>query len=123
LDTARHELVWARLHVCHDMAPHHELLHPFTRGCWRTHFSQFSVRWLLAICPVSSPSLLRLFCQVVAVRWLTHLSCLDLRLFFSQVVSWRNKEETDLDEVVQTHTIFNNVSKGAVAKKADLVKA
>jgi ribosome maturation protein SDO1 len=51
------------------------------------------------------------------------LSCLDLRLFFSQVVSWRNKEETDLDEVVQTHTIFNNVSKGAVAKKADLVKA
>lgn len=40
-----------------------------------------------------------------------------------QVVSWRNKEETDLDEVVQTHTIFNNVSKGAVAKKADLVKA
>ena len=40
-----------------------------------------------------------------------------------KVVSWRNKEETDLDEVVQTHTIFNNVSKGAVAKKADLVKA
>ena len=38
-------------------------------------------------------------------------------------MSWRNKEEVDLDEVLQTHTVFNNVSKGQVAKKADLVKA
>lgn len=30
--------------------------------------------------------------------------------------------ETDLDEVLQTHTIFVNVSKGSVAKRADLIR-
>lgn len=31
--------------------------------------------------------------------------------------------EKDIDEVLQTHTVFINVSKGQVAKKEDLVKA
>uniref|UniRef100_A0A4W3IEN2 Ribosome maturation protein SBDS n=1 Tax=Callorhinchus milii TaxID=7868 RepID=A0A4W3IEN2_CALMI len=31
--------------------------------------------------------------------------------------------EKDLDEVLQTHTVFTNVSKGQVAKKEDYVKA
>lgn len=31
--------------------------------------------------------------------------------------------EKDLDEVLQTHTVFTNVSKGQVAKKEDLIKA
>jgi ribosome maturation protein Sdo1 len=31
--------------------------------------------------------------------------------------------EKDLDEVLQTHTVFTNVSKGQVAKKEDLVAA
>lgn len=31
--------------------------------------------------------------------------------------------EKDIDEVLQTHTVFTNVSKGQVAKKDDLVKA
>lgn len=31
--------------------------------------------------------------------------------------------EKDLDEVLQTHTVFINVSKGQVAKKDDLSKA
>ncbi|GBP80896.1 Ribosome maturation protein SBDS [Eumeta japonica] len=30
--------------------------------------------------------------------------------------------ETDIDEVLQTHTVFTNVSKGQVAKKDDLIK-
>lgn len=38
-------------------------------------------------------------------------------------MGWRQKEESDLDEVVQTHTVFTNVSKGQVAKKSDLFKA
>ncbi|KAH3888889.1 ribosome maturation protein SBDS-like [Dreissena polymorpha] len=38
----------------------------------------------------------------------------------NKVVSWRNKVETDIDEVLQTHTVFTNVSKGEVAKAADL---
>ncbi|KAL5016572.1 hypothetical protein ScPMuIL_006161 [Solemya velum] len=35
-------------------------------------------------------------------------------------MSWRNKVETDIDEVLQTHTVFNNVSKGEVAKVEEL---
>ena len=35
----------------------------------------------------------------------------------------RRRRETDLDEVLQTHTIFSNVSKGLMAKKEDLVDA
>lgn len=31
--------------------------------------------------------------------------------------------EKDIDEVLQTHTVFTNVSKGQVAKKEDLLKA
>ena len=31
--------------------------------------------------------------------------------------------EKDIDEVLQTHTIFTNVSKGQVAKREDLMKA
>lgn len=34
-----------------------------------------------------------------------------------------NFREKDLDEVLQTHTVFTNVSKGQVAKKEDLIKA
>jgi len=41
----------------------------------------------------------------------------------NKVVSWRNKVETDIDEVLQTHAVFTNVSKGEVAKAADLKKA
>lgn len=37
-------------------------------------------------------------------------------------MAWRSKAETDLDEVLQTHTIFVNVSKGLVAKRADLIR-
>ena len=31
--------------------------------------------------------------------------------------------ETDIDEVLQTHTIFTNVSKGLMAKREDLTEA
>lgn len=31
--------------------------------------------------------------------------------------------EKDIDEVLQTHTVFTNVSKGQVAKRDDLVAA
>ena len=59
-----------------------------------------------------------------------------------KVVSCRNKEyvfffskfegeriyvfvfrEKDIDEVLQTHTVFSNVSKGQAAKKEDLISA
>lgn len=39
------------------------------------------------------------------------------------VITKLHFREKDIDEVLQTHTVFINVSKGQVAKKEDLVKA
>ncbi|XP_045445900.1 ribosome maturation protein SBDS [Melitaea cinxia] len=46
----------------------------------------------------------------------------EIACYKNKVLSWRNKLEKDIDEVLQTHTVFTNVSKGQVAKKEDLVK-
>jgi len=46
----------------------------------------------------------------------------ELACYPNKVLSWRDKVEKDLDEVVQTHTIFTNVSKGVAAKKDELLK-
>lgn len=46
----------------------------------------------------------------------------EIACYKNKVVSWRNKTETDLDEVLQTQNVFTNVSKGEFAKKEDLVK-
>ncbi|XP_060528807.1 ribosome maturation protein SBDS [Cylas formicarius] len=47
----------------------------------------------------------------------------EIACYRNKVVSWRNQVEKDIDEVLQTHTVFTNVSKGQVAKKEDLLKA
>ncbi|KAK2710660.1 ribosome maturation protein SBDS-like [Artemia franciscana] len=47
----------------------------------------------------------------------------EIACYRNKVVSWREKLEKDIDEVLQTHTVFLNVSKGQVAKKEDLVTA
>lgn len=44
--------------------------------------------------------------------------CVHLGLFSPAVT-----REKDLDEVLQTHSVFVNVSKGQVAKKEDLISA
>ena len=44
-------------------------------------------------------------------------------MFVLSVLSWREGVEKDVDEVLQSHTVFTNVSKGQVAKKEDLLKA
>jgi len=47
----------------------------------------------------------------------------EIACYKNKVVSWREKIEKDIDEVLQTHSVFLNVSKGQVAKKEDLLKA
>ncbi|XP_020914822.1 ribosome maturation protein SBDS-like [Exaiptasia diaphana] len=47
----------------------------------------------------------------------------EIACYKNKVMSWRNNVEKDLDEVLQTDTIFTNVSKGQVAKNEDLKKA
>lgn len=47
----------------------------------------------------------------------------EIACYKNKVISWRKGVEKNIDEVLQTHSVFANVSKGAVAKREDLVKA
>lgn len=60
--------------------------------------------------------------NVAVVRMKKSGKRFEIACYRNKVVSWRNKLEKDIDEVLQTHTVFTNVSKGQVAKKEDLLK-
>lgn len=46
----------------------------------------------------------------------------EIACYKNKVISWRDQIEKDIDEVLQTQTVFTNVSKGQTAKKEDLIK-
>ncbi|KAH6931933.1 hypothetical protein HPB50_001671 [Hyalomma asiaticum] len=46
----------------------------------------------------------------------------EIACYKNKVVAWRNSVEKDIDEVLQMHTVYTNVSKGQAAKKEDLIK-
>ena len=48
------------------------------------------------------------------------LECLSFFYFLPKPINQRPNSETDIDEVLQSHRVFLNVSKGIVAKKEDL---
>lgn len=45
----------------------------------------------------------------------------ELACYKNKVLSWREGNETDMDEVLQVENIFTNVSKGVLANKKDLL--
>lgn len=47
----------------------------------------------------------------------------EIACYRNKVLNWRNKIETDLDEVLQIDTVFTNVSKGMLASGKDLLEA
>ncbi|XP_041653409.1 ribosome maturation protein SBDS [Cheilinus undulatus] len=47
----------------------------------------------------------------------------EIACYKNKVMSWRTGAEKDLDEVLQTNSVFINVSKGQTAKKEDLNRA
>lgn len=47
----------------------------------------------------------------------------EIACYRNKVLSWRNKMETDLKEVLQIDTVFTNVSKGMLASSKDLMEA
>ena len=47
----------------------------------------------------------------------------EIACYKNKVVNWRNGVETDIDEVLQIDSVFSSVSKGKLAKEADLVHA
>jgi len=47
----------------------------------------------------------------------------EIACYKNTVVAWRDKHEKDVDNVLQTTRVYNNVSKGVFAKEDDLLKA
>eukprot|EP00898_Chlorokybus_atmophyticus_P003340 jgi/Chlat1/4006/Chrsp26S04072 len=47
----------------------------------------------------------------------------EIAAYKNKVLSWRRRIEKDIDEVLQVHSVFSNVSKGVLAKKEDLIAA
>ncbi|CAM9799363.1 unnamed protein product, partial [Laminaria digitata] len=47
----------------------------------------------------------------------------EIACYRNKVVNWRNRVETDIDEVLQIESVFENVSKGILSKNKDLKKA
>eukprot|EP00472_Partenskyella_glossopodia_P005223 CAMPEP_0197514834 /NCGR_PEP_ID=MMETSP1318-20131121/154_1 /TAXON_ID=552666 /ORGANISM="Partenskyella glossopodia, Strain RCC365" /LENGTH=265 /DNA_ID=CAMNT_0043063037 /DNA_START=60 /DNA_END=857 /DNA_ORIENTATION=- len=58
--------------------------------------------------------------NVAIVRYKKKGKRFEIACYKNKVVSWRNKVEKDIDEVLQSHNVFTNVSKGTLAKSKDL---
>ncbi|XP_046548747.1 ribosome maturation protein SBDS-like [Haliotis rubra] len=71
---------------------------------------------------VKQPANQKRLTNVATVRLKKGGKRFEIACYPNKVTSWRNKVETDIDEVLQTHTVFTNVSKGEVAKTDDLKK-
>lgn len=61
--------------------------------------------------------------NVATVRLKRRGKRFELACYKNKVISWREGNEKDLDEVLQTSSIFTNVSKGILAKNKDLADA
>lgn len=58
--------------------------------------------------------------NVAIVRLKKHGLRFEIACYKNKVLSWRSGVEKDLDEVLQSHTVYSNVSKGILAKSKDL---
>ena len=61
--------------------------------------------------------------NVSVVRLKRNGAKFEIACYRNTVIAYRNKTETDLDEVLHSHTVYQNVDKGVLAKKEDLIKA
>jgi ribosome maturation protein SDO1 len=59
--------------------------------------------------------------NVVYVRLHKKGKRFEIACYRNKVLNWRNKIETDLNEVLQIDTIFSNVSKGMLASSKDML--
>ncbi|EYB91297.1 hypothetical protein Y032_0207g2014 [Ancylostoma ceylanicum] len=72
---------------------------------------------------IKTPTNQKLLTNVAVVRMKKMGKRFEIACYKNKVVNWRNKSEKDIDEVLQTQTVFSNVSKGQLAKKDELVAA
>ncbi|GFR93532.1 ribosome maturation protein SBDS [Elysia marginata] len=72
---------------------------------------------------INQPTNQKRLTNVAVVRLKKAGKRFEIACYPNKVTQWRNKIETDIDEVLQTQKVFSNVSKGEFAKMADLKKA
>jgi ribosome maturation protein SDO1 len=73
--------------------------------------------------PVQQPAGQVRLTNVAIVRYKRMGKRFEVAAYKNKVMNWRNRIETDVNEVLQTHTVFFNVSKGVVAGRQDLIEA
>lgn len=61
--------------------------------------------------------------NVAVVRLKKHGMRFEIACYKNKVLSWRSGVERDLDEVLQSQTVYSNVSKGVLAKSKELKAA
>lgn len=61
--------------------------------------------------------------NVAVVRLKKHGMRFEIACYKNKALSWRSGVEKDLDEVLQSQTVYSNVSKGILAKSKDLITA
>ena len=72
---------------------------------------------------INTPTNQKLLTNIAIVRMKKTGKRFEIACYKNKVQSYRQGNEKDLDEVLQSETVFVNVSKGQVAKKEDLLKA
>lgn len=72
---------------------------------------------------IQTPTNVKLLTNVAVVRMKRCGKRFEIACYKNKVVNWRNKTEKNIDEVLQTETVFTNVSKGQVAKREELIAA
>ena len=71
---------------------------------------------------IKNPVNVKLLTNVAIVRLKKQKRNLELACYRNKVINWRNKQEDDLNEVLQIDQIFADVAKGEKATKDDLKK-
>jgi len=61
--------------------------------------------------------------NIAVVRYKRAGKKFEVACYKNTIIAWRNKVETDIDEVLQAHTIFSDVGRGILAKREDLLEA
>jgi ribosome maturation protein SDO1 len=72
---------------------------------------------------IKNPVNIKLLTNVAIVRLKKGNRKFELAAYRNKVINWRNKQEHDLNEVLQIDQIFADVAKGEKATKKDLEKA
>ncbi|EDQ86486.1 uncharacterized protein MONBRDRAFT_38375 [Monosiga brevicollis MX1] len=106
-NSTRHA-VWSDSCIAHSQAYYGDY---FNNPSWQMSARMFT------------PTNQKLLTNIAVVRQKKGGKRFEIACFKNKVLSWRNKVEKDIDEVLQIHTVYTNVSKGEVAKNTDLQKA